>query len=488
MKKVRTVVVCGATVMALASCGNREPAIDGPLDIPRTTTSVEARAEFDQGIALLDRLRAADAREHFRRAVDADPAFAWAHLMLAMTSPTTGEFWDSMRVAQQTAASASDGERLLIAATTADVNGDEERQLVLLEQLVAAYPGSARARVALANFLFERQDWCAAIEQYRLAIELAPDFSPPYNQLGYCLRFTGDLEGAEAAFRQYVELIPDEPNPYDSLAELLWKQGRYEDAIAAYRKALEQDPRFVPSYVGIGNNQILLGDAAAARETFRTLEHDIARNAGERRQARTWAAISWLHEGNHDAALREIDARRAIAEETDDRTAIANDLAARGEILLDAGRVDAAEDAFEAAVETMDSSNAPPEVKANYRRNARFDRGRIALARGELDIAAEIAETFRTDAKVSGVRQVIWQAHELVGMVELAKGDPSGALYELELANPQDARVMYLKAKAYLAIGMEKEGRSMARQAADFNGLSFTWPLVRDEARHLARS
>ena len=110
--------------------------------------------------------------------------------------------------------------------------------------------------------------------------------------VGECGDFTGDLEGAEAAFRQYVELIPDEPNPYDSLAELLWKQGRYEDAIAAYRKALEQDPRFVPSYVGIGNNQILLGDAAAARETFRTLEHDIARNAGERRQARTWAAIS----------------------------------------------------------------------------------------------------------------------------------------------------------------------------------------------------
>jgi hypothetical protein len=62
------------------------------------------------------------------------------------------------------------------------------------------------------------------------------------------------------------------------------------------------------------------------------------------------------------------------------------------------------------------------------------------------------------------------------------------SLMGLELANPQDPRVMYLKAKAYLAIGMEKEGRSMARQAADFNGLSFTWPLVRDEARELARS
>lgn len=453
-----------------------------------TTTSVEARHEFERGLDLLDRLRASDAREHFERAVVADPDFAWAHLMLAMTAPTNTAVWESLDVAQEKAATASDGERLLIAATAAGVDGDQQRQLTLLDQLVEAYPCSSRARVALGNVLFGRQEWCAAIDAYRAAIELQPDFSPPYNQLGYCLRFTGDLEGAENAFRQYVALIPDEPNPYDSLAELLWKRGRFEESIATYREALAHDPRFVASYVGIGNNQIMLGRGDEARETFRTLEREIARGPAERRLARTWAAVSWLHEGNHDAALREIDARRAIAEETGDRTAIANDLAARGEILLDAGRIDEAESAFVASVEMMGTSDAPPEVQENYRRGAQFDTGRIVLARGDLKRAAEIAESYRAEAKASGVRQVVWQAHELVGMVELAMGDPSGALYELELANPQDPRVMYLKAQAYLGIGMASEGRELAHRAANFNGLSLTWPLIRDEARALAGS
>jgi tetratricopeptide (TPR) repeat protein len=472
----------------LAACGGAGRTADGPREIPRTTTSTEALAEFERGLEKLDRLRAADAREHFERAVAADPEFAWAHLMLATTAPTTTAAWEALHAAQEKAAAASEGEQLLIAAATAGVNGEQEQQVRLLERLVDAYPDSPRAQVALGNVLFGLQEWCGAIDAYRTAVELDPDFSPPYNQLGYCLRFTGDLEGAEAAFRKYVALIPDEPNPYDSLAELLWKRGRFEESIATYRKALEHDPRFVPSYVGIGNNQIMLGRGDEARETFRTLEREIARGPAERRLARTWAAVSRLHEGDHDAALREIDARRAIAEETDDRTAIANDLAARGEILLDAGRVDDADAAFAASVEMMDASDAPPEVKENYRRSAQFDTGRIALARGDLERAAQIAESYRAEAKASGVRQVIWEAHELVGLVELAMDDPSGALYELELSDPQDPRVMYLKARAYLAIGMEAEGRELALRAADFNGLSFTWPLIRDEARALARS
>ena len=484
---VRVGVLLAAVMTATACRGDRTGA-DRPAEIPRTTASDEARAQFDQGLELLDRLRAGDAREHFERAVAADPEFAWAHLMLAMTAPTNTDFWESLRTAQDKAPSSSEGERLLIAALTAGVNGEQDRQQLLLEQLVEAYPDSARAHVSLGNFLFGRQDWDAAVDQYRAAIELDPDFSPAYNQLGYCLRFTGDLDGAEDAFRRYVELIPDEPNPYDSLAELLWKRGRFEDSIAVYRKALEHDPRFVPSYIGIGNNQILLGRGETARQTFRTLERDVARNAGERRQARTWAAVSWLHEGNHAAALREIEARQAIAEETDDRTSIANDLNLRGEILLDADRIDEAEAAFVASVAMMGSSDAPPEVKDAFRRGARFDAGRVALARGDLELASKIAERYRSEAKRQGIRQMIWQAHELMGMVELAMGDPSGALYELELANPQDPRVMYLKARAFLAVGMDDEGRDMARQAADFNGLSITWPLVRDEARVLASS
>ena len=62
---------------------------------------------------------------------------------------------------------------------------------------------------------------------YKKQTEIAPNFSPTYNILGYAYRQQGDFNGAEQAFKKYVDLIPNDPNPYDSYAELLLKMGRF---------------------------------------------------------------------------------------------------------------------------------------------------------------------------------------------------------------------------------------------------------------------
>ncbi|MDQ3224723.1 MAG: tetratricopeptide repeat protein [Gemmatimonadota bacterium] len=70
------------------------------------------------------------------------------------------------------------------------------------------------------------------MREYRKSVELAPDFAPAYNLLGYALRATADYAEAEKAFKKYIELIPEDPNPYDSYAELLMKMGRFDESIA----------------------------------------------------------------------------------------------------------------------------------------------------------------------------------------------------------------------------------------------------------------
>jgi tetratricopeptide (TPR) repeat protein len=475
-----------------AACGARQdatPAADSArgATIPRTSVSAEAIAEFESGLALVDRLRFTDARSHFQQAVTLDPNFAWAHLMLAQTSPTAPAFWSELKAAQAAAGSASEGERLVIEAFTAGVDGHPELQQQLLEQLVAAHPKDPRSKFALATFHFGRQNWDAAIAAYQEVNTLAPDFSPPYNQLGYALRSTGDFDGAEAAFRRYVELIPDEPNPYDSLAELLMKRGRFEESIATYRQALEQDLHFISSYVGIGNNLMMLGRGDEARAAFGELAA-AARTDGERRQAITWKALSYLHEGNHEAALAAAEERAGVARGGDDRTALSADLNLMGNILLDAGRLDEAAEKFDASVAMIASSDATEGAKDATRRTHLFDTGRVALARGDIDGATAIADDYRQAADGSGVRFELWQSHELAGMVALARNDPEAALAEFALANPQDPRVMFLRAKANVAAGNADTARALASQAASFNGLSFTWPYVRAEAQKLATS
>ncbi|HXV77731.1 MAG TPA: tetratricopeptide repeat protein, partial [Candidatus Polarisedimenticolaceae bacterium] len=248
MRQLRTAgistLLVPALLLLLASCA------DAPVDdgkIPVTTRSDEARALFLEARDLNDRLRGVEALPLLERAVGHDPTFAQGHWLLAQVQPTAAGFFANLEQARVHAASASQGERWLIEATDAAVNGDPAGQGEILQQLVAAFPEDERAHTLLGTYFFGQQRWAEALSEYERAIAIAPEFSPPYNQLGYAYRFTERFAEAESAFRKYIELIPDDPNPYDSYAELLLKLGRYEDSIAQYEKALEQQSTFAAS-------------------------------------------------------------------------------------------------------------------------------------------------------------------------------------------------------------------------------------------------
>ncbi len=474
------------TVMLAVAAAACSPTAEqtGPTTIPITTASTEARAAYLDGRALLESLRATDARAHFERAIELDPGFALAHLGMANTSPTAAEFFASLERAVAATGGASEGERLQIEAFAAAVNGEPARQKALLDALVAAFPDDPRAHNALGGYYFGRQEWQQAASCYRRATELEPSFSQPYNQLGYALRFENDYAGAEAAFQRYVELVPTEPNPYDSYAELLMKMGRFEESIARYREALERNPHFVASFVGIALNQTLLGDGDGARATLAELEAK-ARNDGERRAACFQGAVSRLHLGDHEGALGELARQKAIAEASGDLAAASGDLNLMANVLLAMGRAEDALARFEEGLAVSDASNATDEVKAAARRNHDFDLGRVFLVRGEVDAAADTAARYLAATETSGVAFEQWQAHHLSALVALARGDTEGALAELERANPQDPRVLVARARALLASGRHDEALATCIQAAEFNGLGFNYALAHGPVREL---
>ncbi len=481
----RVAVLSCVMVLAAAAVGcSRITEPPAPTTIPITTTSEQARADYLEGRALLESLRATDARSHFERAVELDPGFALAHLGMANTAPSAAEFFAALDRATAAVDNVSEGERLLIEALAAGVNGEPARQKELLDALVAAFPEDPRASMGLANYSFGRQEWSEAASRYRRVTELEPTFSQAYNQLGYALRFEGDYAGAEAAFQHYVALVPDEPNPYDSYAELLMKMGRFDESIARYREALERNPNFVASYVGIALDQTLLDNGNAARATLAELEAK-ARNDGERRAACFQSAVTRLHESDADGALADLTRQYAIAEAAGDKAAMAGDLNLIGNVLLSAGRADEALAKFEQGVETSDASNATEEVKNGAHRNHDFDLGRVELARGEVDAAAETAARYLAATETSGVAFERWRAHHLAGLVAGARGDWTTALAELGQANPQDPRVLLATARALVAAGRRDEALATCRQAAEFNGLGINYALARPPAKTL---
>ena len=484
MHRMRIIAVAGlvGAVVGVVACQEAQAPRPSVTQLPVTTASDSAREAYLAGRNLQERLRAADARVEFEKAAAADPSFALAQLGLATTAPGNQEFFAAAKKAEELSVASSDGERRMIEAFMAGVNGEPERQLALLQSLEADFPNDQRVQQQLATFhFFTRQEYATAARHLEHAIAIDPGFSPAYNLLGYSRRFLGDFAGAEDAFRKYTELIPDEPNPQDSYAELLMKMGRFDDSIASYRRALEIDPSFVNAYVGIANNLMFQGKAEEARAVLGELR-GVARNDGQRRLAHIWSAQSYLHEGDSELALVEIRRGTEIAAASEDFGAIAFDLNLEGEVLLAASRLDEAATAFQKAVAMTLRSGATAEVKEAAQRNALYDLGRVAVARGDLEQARELGQQDRQQVEVAQIPLELWQRSELDGLILAAGGDWPGAAAALEQANQQDPRVLFALSRTLAGGGDAEAADAACRRVLEFCQLNLNYGLVRPAA------
>jgi tetratricopeptide (TPR) repeat protein len=348
-------------------------------------------------------------------------------------------------------------------------------------ELVRLFPNDERAHTLLGNTYFGRQDYDAAVKHFVKATTINPSFSQPYNQLGYAYRFLDKFGEAETAFKKYIELIPNDPNPHDSYAELLMKMGRFDESIKAYEKALALDPNFVASYIGIGSSHLSAGRTDQARAAFARIAA-VARNTGERRTARFWAAAAHVHDGATDKALEELRAGYALAEAETDLASMAGDLNQMGDVLREAGRLDEASAKYAESVATMNKAQVPEEVKVATRRNHEFEEGRVAIAKGDIAAAKARLTEYARQVAVKKAPFEIRQQHELAGLIALAEKRASAAVQELAQANQQDPRILYLTALAWRAAGDTQKAAAFAGKAAKFNGIAFNYGFVKGKA------
>ena len=438
--------------------------------IPVTTTSEEARKEYLEGRSLAERLLVQDSIAHFDKAISLDPNFALAELGRANSATNGKDFLDHLKKAVAGADKVSNGERLQILAAQAASDAKTAQQRTYLDQLVAAYPADERAQFTLGAVLFNQQDAPGAIEHFKKASELAPEYSAPYNQMGYAYRQIGDFENAEKAFKKYIELIPNDPNPYDSYGELLLKMGRFDDSIAQYRKALAIDDHFIASHMGITADLMYSGKAADAAAEIQQIAKK-ARSDGEQRTGLFVATSLAVYTGNVKDALASLDQKYAIAQKSTDTLGMTGDLQAKAAIDIEAGKPADALKAFEQVVTLADQSNLPDTIKANIHLFHHNALARVALAQKDLAAARQHADAFAIPALASGNPGQVRQAHELNGMIALAAKQWDVALAELQQASQQNAYNLYRECQAYQGKGDAAKAKDACTAAAHFNPL-----------------
>jgi len=148
---------------------------------------------------------------------------------------------------------------------TASRNEDYRSDLSLWTVTEAAYPQNAIAQYNLGVYLVKAGQRAAAIEHYREAVRLKPDYIEAHTNLGIALSAIGHVPEAMAEYEAALELNPDYPKAHYNLGLALFREGRLPDAIAEYEEALRLKPDYPQADLNAGD---ALADAGRVPEAI----------------------------------------------------------------------------------------------------------------------------------------------------------------------------------------------------------------------------
>ncbi|MGE5354155.1 MAG: tetratricopeptide repeat protein [Acidobacteriota bacterium] len=418
-------------------------------DIPVTTKSEEARQKYLEGRQFMWNLQIDKARASLEDAVQKDPDFALAYMGLAQTR---GKFSDSKQdydKAESLMNNVSEGEKQLITFTKSQFEGDNAKAKGALDKLLSMFPKDKMVQTYAGNYEgFVRQDRDAAISHYQKAIAIDKNFAPVYNAMGYAYSFKNDFKKAEAAFKKYISLIPDNPNPYDSYAELLLKNGKYDESIKQYQKALKIDPNFWSSYEGLGNNYVFKNNFSKARETYQML-FDKSPMLNWKLASLYDQAVSFIREGDVTNALAMLDKQASLAEKEGAPFVLVNNHNNQGFILVENGKPEEGMKQFDMAMEKVESSDIPDQLKKNLTASVNLFRTYGLIAQGKMDKAK--SELDNKDKLIgSSTDPTIGKDYEsIMGYFALKQNKYDEALTHFQKADDQSPIVWYYMSQAY---------------------------------------
>ncbi|MCO6512373.1 MAG: tetratricopeptide repeat protein [Aridibacter famidurans] len=160
-----------------------------------------------------------------------------------------------------------------------------------------------------------------ALEHYREAIRLFPEFPEAEYQIGSIYESRGDLASAEQAYRLAIEYKPDWTLPMAALGGLLVTKGEYQAAGAVLRKTLDLDGMCIPCYPAM--TEVLLKTGAAPEVLASHLQKLTILTSKAKIPASIWAAKAAVERESGDLAAASESIRRALLLDEDDGPSLA---------------------------------------------------------------------------------------------------------------------------------------------------------------------
>lgn len=193
----------------------------------------------------------------------------------------------------------------------------------------------------LGTALLQRGEPAAALPHLQRALELQPRFAEVHHNLGTAQRQLGDLDAADVSYRQALALRPDFAAAHHSRGTLCLQRGAVDEGIAHLQQAAQLDPA-EPAYVAdLGFAWLESGRADDALRCFEAVLQREPRFA----RARFGLATALLNRGRVDEAVTQF--RAVLATQPDSFETLLN----LGWVLLQRGDVEGARPLLERATQ-----------------------------------------------------------------------------------------------------------------------------------------
>lgn len=461
----------------------------GIINLPLTTTSADARNHFLQGQRELDLGRFFEANAHFKAAVTADTNFALAYLNVGNTGNSLAEFRTNLELAERHATGASDAERLQIQIARQGLDNDLSGQLASAQKLVAQYPQSPRAYLALASVqgaLNRNVDARASIMK---AVGLSPRLLVAYTDLGNSYLFGEPKDFAKSLqqMQHAAALAPGEASLHDLLGDVYRAQNNLDQARFEYTRGHELNPTDASFLQQRGHVNSFAGHYAAARADY---DSAIALGRGNEKAAfGTFRAYVSIHAGDPQAAIAELN-RLVAAIDT---------MGVPGAVGV---KIGALSDVATIAIHTRDSAAAAQALKARtplllqqatasgspaFQRStdaniAYFD-GWFAARNGDYTAAGQAADRVAALVAQEQNPRKLEPLHQLKGYIALYQGNFREAVSHFAMGNLDDPYIKYQYAVALLGAGDKVKGNQLMRELSVYNFNNVGFALIRKDSR-----
>ena len=454
-----------------------------------TTNSLEAYRYFTEGTDLIYKSFLGDAIKKFEQAIKIDSTFAMAHYwasIIYLQLERISDARNSIAKAVKYSENISHKEKMKIERVNAEFNNEREKSVLLLKELVRAYPDDKELNFQLAANYYFNKEINKAEKLLANTLQLDPEFVQAYNLQSIIFRDKGDYENAINSLNKYIKLKPDEPTPHHNLAEIYEALGNYKKAITSYETAISLKPDFHFSILSLANIYSTLGKYKKAEEKYLSALKILP---SEELKARVYTGLVEINlsQGKYNQAFSQIDEALKYPSSNEGKT---NYLLIKANIFY---RKELFDSTITLAVKSLSFQEKNMAAYAIL--------GRTFLKIGEIDSAKKTAQTIDQiikDSKLEIVRNVhlnllgriaftekryadaikLYQqiitdnpeatnVYRSLGLVYVENNQPLKAIncYQKYVdKNPNDARINYHLALAYDAADEKRQAKKSMRK------------------------